>query len=75
MSLLYAGERKKEGTSTFTVDLKDTIVVVRDVPSSVCSLCGNEWVNDDVAEELEAIVNNAKNRQRFFEVTKFRKIG
>ena len=65
--------KKKDGTATFTVDLKDTVVVVRDVPASVCSLCGNEWINDDVAEDLEAIVDDAKKRKHIIEVTRFRK--
>lgn len=65
--------KKKNGTATFTVDLKVTAVVVRDVPASVCSLCGNEWINDDVAEDLEAIVDDAKKRKHIIEVTRFRK--
>ena len=30
--------KKKDGTATFAVDLKDTVVVVRDVPASVLFL-------------------------------------
>ena len=34
------GGSKKAGRTTFTVDLGFGVVVVRDVPASVCSQCG-----------------------------------
>jgi YgiT-type zinc finger domain-containing protein len=65
----------KEGMTTFTADLKETIVVVRDVPVTICSLCGNEWIVDDVAEVLETIVQDAKTRKHIVEVTTYRNVA
>ncbi len=50
------GGTKTEGRTTFTVDLNETLVVIRDVPATLCSLCGNEWLSDEIANGLEAIV-------------------
>jgi YgiT-type zinc finger domain-containing protein len=69
------GGEKKKGMTTFTVDLKETIVVVRDVPVTICSLCGNEWIADDVAEVLETIVQDARTRKHIVEVTTYRKVA
>jgi len=69
------GGVKKRGVTTFTVDTNETLVVVRHVPATLCSLCGNEWLSDEVAARLEAIVEEAKNKHRLFEVTEYRKVA
>jgi len=43
------GGTKEQGTTTFTVDLKFGVIVVRNVPATVCSLCGADWIDDSVA--------------------------
>ena len=67
------GGLKKQGTTTFTVDMEDTLVVIRNVPATICSLCGNEWLSDEVATNVERIVEEAKNIHRQVEVTQYRK--
>lgn len=69
------GGTKTEGSTTFTVDLKETLVVIRDVPATLCSLCGNEWLSDEIASRLENIVQDAKDKSCFVEVTKFNKVA
>ncbi len=63
------GGTKKEGTTTFTVDLDFGVVVVRSVPALVCAMCGADWIQDDVASRLETIVNEAKTKRLQVEVT------
>ena len=63
------GGTKKSGTTTFTADFEFGIVVVRDVPATVCALCGAEWIKDDVAARLEGIVEEAKKKRLQVEVT------
>ena len=63
------GGTKKEGKTTFTVDLGFGVVVVRDVPATVCSQCGADWIGDAIAAKLEKIVNDARKRHRLVEVT------
>ncbi len=67
------GGHKKQGTTTCTVDMGNTLVVVRDVPATICSLCGNAWLSDEVAGDIEIIVEEAKKNHRQMEVTQYRK--
>ena len=69
------GGTKKQGTTTFTVDLESTLVVIKNVPATICALCGNEWLSDDTAEAIELIVEEAKNEHRMVEVTQYREIA
>lgn len=63
------GGMKEQGRTTFTADLGFGVVVVRQVPATVCTLCGADWVSDEVAEQLESIVENARQRRLQVEVT------
>ena len=65
------GGTKTQGTTTFTVDLGFGVVVVRDVPALVCDQCGENWIEDAVAERLEQTVDNARKRHRQVEVTAY----
>lgn len=61
--------KKKPGKTTFTVDLVFGVVVVRDVPATVCSQCGADWIDDEIAAKLEEIVNDARQKHHIVEVT------
>ncbi len=65
------GGDKKPGTTTFTADLGFGVVVVRDVPATVCGQCGEDWIDDSIANQLEAIVNDARKKRLQVEVTSF----
>lgn len=69
------GGIKKPGLTTFTADMKSTLVVIRNVPATICSLCGNEWLSDEVAANIERIVEDARDRHHLFEVTQYRKVA
>lgn len=59
---------KKPGTTTFTADLGFGVVVVRDVPATVCSQCGADWIADDVAARIEELVDDARKKRLQVEV-------
>jgi len=65
------GGKKKAGTTTFSVDLGFGVVMVRRVPAQVCSQCGADWIADDAAARLEAVIDGARKRHRQVEVTTF----
>lgn len=44
-------------STTFLADLGDCIVIVKNVPSQVCTQCGEVSYNDEVARKLESIIN------------------
>lgn len=63
------GGSKKAGKTTFTVDLGFGVVVVRNVPATVCAQCGADWIEDSIASRLEDIVNDARKKHHTVEVT------
>ena len=65
------GGDKKRGTTTYSVDSGEGIVVVRAVPAQICSQCGEEWIDAQTAHILEEIVNEAKKRHHQLEVLAF----
>jgi len=42
---------------------------VRDVPATVCSQCGADWIEDNTAAKLEEIVNDARQKHHIVEIT------
>ena len=43
--------------TTFMVDLENCIVIIKNVPSKVCSQCEETFYSDEVMGQLEQIVN------------------
>jgi YgiT-type zinc finger domain-containing protein len=66
------GGSKTSGTTTFSADLGSGVVVVRQVKATICSQCGEEWIDDQTARQLEQIVNDARERKLQVEVADFR---
>ncbi len=60
--------KKEAGKTTFTAELGFGVVVVRDVPALVCDLCGADWIEDSIAEKLEEIVAEAREKHHTVEV-------
>jgi len=46
------GGTKKPGTTTFTAELEFGIVMVRSVPALRCSMCGADWIQDDIFRQV-----------------------
>jgi YgiT-type zinc finger domain-containing protein len=69
------GGEKRPGTTTFAVDLRFGVVVVRDVPALVCSKCGDAWIDDPVAAKLEIVVADARLKQAEVEVTQWQQVA
>ena len=59
----------QQGKATVTVDLGFGVVVVRDVPATVCAQCGADWIEDAIAEKVEDIVDEARKKHHLVEVT------
>jgi len=62
------GGGRLPGRVTFSVDLGGGVVVVRQVPATVCDQCGEEWLDDAVAADLEKRANDARDRGAQVEV-------
>ncbi len=57
-------EKKKVN---YVVDLEKTIIIIKGVPAKVCEQCGEQYFDDETAENIEKIVNELK--QLSIEVT------
>lgn len=64
---LCGGERAP-GEVTWSADLGFGVVVVRNVPATVCEQCGEAWVGDAAAQKLGQIANDARTRRAQVEV-------
>jgi YgiT-type zinc finger domain-containing protein len=47
--------------TTFMTDIDNCIVIVKNVPSQVCTQCGESSYSDEVARQLEKIVRSVTN--------------
>ncbi len=47
-------------TSTFMVDLGNCIIIIKDVPSEICSQCGEISYSNNVALQLQKIINSMR---------------
>ena len=65
------GGGKEDGHTTFSVDLGDGLVVVRHVPATICNQCGEEWISNETAQQLELVVEEARRRKHQVEVLSF----
>ncbi len=53
------GGRKIKGTTLYSVDLEGCLVIVRNVAAEICNQCGEEWLDNETARELERITDKA----------------
>lgn len=44
----------------YMVDLESTIIIIKGVPARVCTQCGEQYFEDETAENIENIVNKLK---------------
>ena len=62
------GGQKRVGTTTFSVDNGESLVVVRTVPATICEQCGEEWIDNETAQALERIVVEAQAKHTQVEI-------
>ena len=53
-------DNKIKTTTTFTVEYKECIIVVKKVPCMECQMCGEIYFSDEVSQKLERLVEAAK---------------
>ena len=47
--------------TTFMVELDNCNIIIKNVPSQVCKQCGEVSYSNDVAKQLEKLVNSVRN--------------
>ena len=61
----------EEGVTIFTVKAGDCILVLENVPASLCTVCGEKWFSDEVVEKIEEIATSVRTSNIRFEVRSF----
>ena len=49
-----------ESTTTHVVNYKNCIIIIKNVPCEECEQCGEKYYSNEVAKQLENLVNTAK---------------
>ena len=44
----------------YVVDLENTIIIIKGVPARVCTQCAEQYFDDEVAENIEKLVEELK---------------
>ncbi len=60
MKCMDCGREMQAGTTTYFVDLKTCMVIVKNVPCLECEQCGETVFTDAVAERLDEIIKAVK---------------
>ena len=68
MNCAICGGKVNKGLTTVSVDTGAGVVVIRGVPARVCGQCGEEWLTDKSASQVEKIVRRAKKEKTQIEV-------
>jgi len=58
----------KQGFTTFSADMNGRLFVARRVPAMVCEQCGEEWIDNETAQELERLATAAMAARREVEI-------
>ena len=65
----------KQSTTTYIVNYKNSIIVIKNVPCEECEQCGEKYYTDEVAEKLEKMVNSAKQMMQEIAVLDYSKVA
>jgi YgiT-type zinc finger domain-containing protein len=65
------GETTDDGTVTVTLERGCAVLVVKSVPARVCSVCGEEYVDEAVMERLMHTADEAAKSGVQFDVRDF----
>lgn len=57
MNCFMCKGRLEDQLTTFMIDLNSCIIIIKNVPSQVCSQCGEVSYNNEIAHKLEHAVN------------------
>jgi len=61
MNCFYCKGELNQTTAAFTVELETCIIVIKDVPTDICTKCGQRSYSDKVFASIEEIVDKMRN--------------
>lgn len=75
MCMFYKCDTVKQSTTTHVVNYKNSIIVIKNVPCEECEQCGEKYYTDEVVEQLEKMVNLAKQMMQEIAVIDYSKVA
>jgi len=63
----------KKGKVTVTLEKKNAIVVIKDVPANVCNNCGHYYLDVNTAKEVSNKANESIKKGSLIDVIKMKK--
>ncbi len=51
----------KPSITTYTVNINDSIIIIKNVPCEECQQCGEQYFSTNVTRNIENLVNQVKN--------------
>jgi YgiT-type zinc finger domain-containing protein len=61
--------------TTHVVNYKGNVIVIKNVPCEECEQCGEKYYSDEVARQLERLVNIAKKLMQDISVIDYSKVA
>jgi YgiT-type zinc finger domain-containing protein len=61
--------------TTHVVNYKGCVIVIKNVPCEECEQCGEKYYSEDVARQIEKLVNIAKNLMQEISVIDYNKVA
>ena len=75
MCMFYKCDTVKQRTTTHVVNYKNSIIVIKNIPCEECEQCGEKYYTDEVVEQLEKMVNLAKQMMQEIAVIDYSKVA
>lgn len=60
MCFYCKGRDMVQSVATHVVTLEERVIVIKNVPCEECEQCGEKYFSDEIMEQLEIILENAK---------------
>lgn len=75
MCMFCKCDSARESTTTHVVNYKGNVIIIKNVPCEECEQCNERFYNDEVAGQLEIIVDSAKKLLQEISVIDYSKIA
>lgn len=60
MKCIECGNETKTACLKHIAELENCVLIIKNVPTHVCPVCGEKYYDNDVAKKIEKIVNQFK---------------
>lgn len=71
----YASANDKNSFTTHVVNYSNSVIIIKNVPCEECEQCGEIFYTDEVAEQLEKLVEAAKSLLQDISVIDYSKVA